>query len=121
MIFFIILNLILVATISAIPSPPAVYSAIIYNKQNSPVQCHIIWSQPSGDRLQSGLFTIETLNYHVVKEQTIEMGTWKALAIIKEIRCGSLALIAPFDKVKSPQKNWMFLVQADEIVSAGPT
>jgi hypothetical protein len=109
--------LFLASTISALVAPPDVYSAVIHNNQNSPIECNIIWSKPSGHTLQSGLFTIETKQNFHTDEKTIDMGTWQAHAIIKEIHCGNLVLKAPFEGVESPKTNWEFVVHPDKIVS----
>jgi len=98
-------------------APRDVYSAVIHNKQNSPIQCNIIWSPPSGPTLQSGLLTIAQNQNHLIGERQISMGTWKARAVIIEIDCGDLTLKAPFNGVNSPKTNWDFFVYSDEIVS----
>jgi hypothetical protein len=108
-----------VSTISALSAPPDVYSAVIHNAQDSPIECNIIWSKPSDDTLQSGLFTIEQKQNYYTDEKTIDMGTWQAHAIIKEIHCGDLVLTAPFEGVESPKTNWEFTVYSDKIVSDG--
>jgi len=107
------------STISAsirIVAPRDVYSAVIHNKQNSPIQCNIIWS-PSSSIFQNSFFTIEQNKNHFISEQQIDMGTWKARASIVEIDCGDLSLKAPFDGVNSPKTNWDFFVYPNEIVS----
>ncbi|CAF2722895.1 unnamed protein product [Rotaria sp. Silwood2] len=119
MIYFTIWTLFLASTISASLAPRVVYSAVIYNAQNASIQCSVVWSQPSGSTLESGLFAVEKCDYYVVEEKTVDMGTWEAYAIIEEIHCGNLVLTAPFDNVTSPVKNWEFHVQPDEIVSFG--
>ncbi|CAF2951682.1 unnamed protein product [Rotaria sp. Silwood2] len=119
MIYFTIWTLFIASTISTLPAPRVVYSAVIYNAQNSSIQCSVVWSQPSGSTLESALFAIEKYDYYVVEEKTVDMGTWIAYEIIEEIHCGNLVLTAPFDNVTSPVKNWEFHVQPDEIVSFG--
>ncbi|CAF1120476.1 unnamed protein product [Rotaria sordida] len=113
--------LFLISTILSTPSPRIVYSAIIYNAQDSPTDCNIIWSQPSDSTLESGSFTIGRHEYYLVDEKEIEMDTWTANAVIKQIRCGKLVLDAPFDKVTSPERKWKFRVESDKIVSVGPS
>ncbi|CAF0821293.1 unnamed protein product [Rotaria sp. Silwood1] len=121
MIYFAIGTLFLASRILASLPPAVVYSAAIYNAQDSPIQCNVIWSQPSGPTLESGLFPIEQHESYSVKEKIIKMETWEANAIIEEIHCGKLVLKAAFDKVTSPQKNWLFRVEQDAIVSVGPS
>jgi hypothetical protein len=116
-IYSVICILFLSSTISALVAPPVVYSATIYNAQNSPIQCNIIWSKSSGDTVQSDLFTIEKNNNYFINEKTTNMGTWHAHAVIQEIHCGNLVLTAPFAGVKSPKKDWAFTVYPNEIVS----
>jgi hypothetical protein len=120
-IYFAICALFLSSTVSGLRAPPVVYSAVIHNEQNTPVQCNIVWSKPSGHTLQSGLFTVEQKQYYLANEQKISMGTWEARATIQEIHCGNLVLTAPFDKVNSPKTNWEFLIQSDKIISVGPS
>ncbi|CAF4059095.1 unnamed protein product [Rotaria sp. Silwood1] len=121
MIYFTIWALFLASIISASSAPPVVYSAVIYNAQNSSIQCSVVWSQPSGSTLESDLFTIEKYDYYVVEEKTVDMGTWKAYETIEEVHCEDLVLTAPFNNVTSPLKNWEFHVHSNEIVSFGPS
>ena len=116
-IYFAICTLFLVSTALAIRAPPVVYSAVIHNAQNSPVQCHIKWAKPESDSLESQLVTVEKNKDVFTDEKLIDMGTWKARAIIEEIRCGELVLTAPFDGVTSPSTNWQFIVESDKIKS----
>lgn len=123
-IYFTICILFLFGTTSArvrAPAPRVVYSAVILNKQDSPVQCNVVWSSPHGETLTSNLFSVDVKNYHTVKEETVDMGGWIAARILKTIHCGDLVLNAPFDKVHSPVKNWEFHVETDKIVSVGPS
>ncbi|CAF2920068.1 unnamed protein product [Rotaria sp. Silwood2] len=122
MIYFVICTLFLAPRIFASSAPRIIYSAVIYNVQDSPIQCSVIWSQPPPDpTLESGLFTIEKHDYYIVKSKVIQLEGWEANGIIQQIRCGNLLLSAPFDKVTSPEKNWKFRVESDEIISVGPS
>lgn len=108
------------STISATvqrPAPPVVYSAVIHNEQNAPIQCHVVWSEASGGLQKSQLFTVEKLHKYIVDEKLESMGSWEARSVIEEIHCGTLVLKAPFDGVKSPKLAWNFFVQTDKIVS----
>ncbi|CAF1237933.1 unnamed protein product [Rotaria magnacalcarata] len=102
------------------PAPRDVYTAVIYNAQNKPIQCSIIWSQPHDLQQESAIFTVEKHDCQLTKEKTIGMGTWEARGVIKEIHCGNRVLAAPFYGVTSPQTNWGFRVESNEIVSMGP-
>jgi hypothetical protein len=117
MIKFVICIVYIASTISALSAPPDVYSAVIYNTQDSPIECNIIWSKPEGLTLQSGLFTIENKQHFHAIEKTIDMGTWEARAVIEQIQCGDLVLKAPFEGVHSPKTDWKFTVHSDKIVS----
>lgn len=120
-IHFTIGTLFVFMAVSALRAPADVYSAVIRNGQGKPVQCNVIWSKPTGQNLETGLFTVERDQPFLTNEKTVDMGTWTARASIQEIRCGKLVLTAPFDKVTSPTVNWKFLVQPDEILSVGPS
>ncbi|CAF1432159.1 unnamed protein product [Adineta steineri] len=120
MIYFTVCTLLFASTCLALRAPAVVYSAIIENACDTPIQCSIVWSQVSGQTLQSGLFTIANKQNYLVNEHETTIDTWKARSIIQEIHCGKLVLAAPFDKVISPQTNWKFIVQSDKIVSVGP-
>jgi len=109
--------LFLASTISATIAPPHIYSAVIHNAQNSPIQCHIVWLKGADDKSQSDLFTIERSEKFFTGEKSIDMGSWQGRAVIDEIHCGDLALKAPFDGVNSPKQNWEFVVHPDEIKS----
>jgi hypothetical protein len=106
--------------ISTIPAPTVVYSAIIFNKQNSPIQCTIFWLQPSGDILISDLVQIEPDDDYKVNAISSDTDGLEVQAIIKEIQCEDLVLVAPFDGVDSPSRDWIFAVQSDEILSLNP-
>ncbi|UJR10220.1 hypothetical protein I4U23_014433 [Adineta vaga] len=121
MIYFVLCALICATTISATLAPRDVYSAVIQNAQDKPIQCSILWSKPSGEGLESALFTVEHKQHYLASEKKMNMGTWEAHAAIQEIHCGNLILKAPFDKVTSPVQNWEFIVQQDKIVSVGPS
>jgi hypothetical protein len=112
--------LFLLSTISAVTSPLIIYSAIIYNKQGSTIQCNVIWLVPSGALLQSDTFSIEENNSYIVHEQIIDMGSWDARAVINSIQCGDLVLNAPFKGVEGPSINWKFLVKWNRIFSIRP-
>ncbi|CAF3418661.1 unnamed protein product [Rotaria socialis] len=101
------------------PAPRDVYTAVIYNAQNKSIQCSVIWSQPYGLQQESAIFTVEKHNCELTKKKTIGMGTWEARGVIKEIQCDNLVLKAPFYGVTSPQTNWGFRVEPNEIVSMG--
>jgi hypothetical protein len=122
MIYFNILLLFIFTTIFAmprLPSPRVVYSAVIYNKQDSPVDCNILWLTPLSATLDSSLLTVGVNNYYAVNETTANMGSWTARKIIQSIHCGGLVLDAPFPKVHSPSLNWQFDIEPDQIVSVG--
>jgi hypothetical protein len=119
-IYFVICILFFLSTISTQFAPPIVYSATIFNKQNSPIQCTIFWLQRSGDILQSDLFQIEPDDDYKANAISSNIGGLETRAIINEIRCGDLSLIAPFDGVESPSRDWIFAVQSNEILSLNP-
>lgn len=121
MIYLSVFTLILVSTISALPAPRVIYSAVIYNAQDSPVSCCVVWSPMENTNLDNGQLTIETNTYHSLKENTIDMDGWQAAATIETIICGDLSISAPFDNVNSPAKCWEFHVKTDKIVSVGPS
>ncbi|CAF1443993.1 unnamed protein product [Rotaria sordida] len=121
MIYLAIFTLCLTSKILALPAPSVVYSAVIYNAQELPIQCNVFRSHPDGRLLKYRPFTIRRNEYRLIKEVTLNMGTWTAVAIVKKIKCGNLVLTAPFDHVRSIQHNWEFHVQPDKIVSVGPS
>lgn len=113
------LTLFCVSIISARPAPRIIYSAVIYNAQNSPITCSVVWSEPNDRTLESAPFTLGVNKYHLVEQKIIDMGGWEGSAIIRRINCGDLSLSAPFDKVNSPAKYWQFHVEENRIVSDG--
>ncbi|CAF2831350.1 unnamed protein product [Rotaria sp. Silwood2] len=121
MIYFAIVTLCLASRISARPPPAFVQSAVIYNTQKLPIQCYVVRSHPYGRLLKYRSFTIRENEYRLLKEVILNMGTWTSYAPIKKIQCGNLVLTAPFDRVKSIEKNWEFHIQPDKIVSVGPS
>jgi hypothetical protein len=119
-IYFVIGVLFILSTISARPSPLIIYSAVIYNKQNSSIQCKITWLKPTGGTLQSDLLQIEPNKVNVVDEQLFDMGSWTARAIIQRIQCNDFVLAAPFEGVRGPSIKWRFVVKSDRIASVKP-
>ncbi|UJR35800.1 hypothetical protein I4U23_028548 [Adineta vaga] len=120
-IYFSLCILLFSSTISTLPSPTDVYSAVIYNSRNSAIKCKIGWLTPSSTKLQSNLISVAGNQYYTVKEKLFDMDTWTARGIIKRIRCGDLVLRAPFPNVKTVQENWEFRVEPSKIVSVGPS
>lgn len=116
-IYFAVCVLFLASTILAAMPPTDVYSAIIYNAQDSKISCRIVWSKPSNAEEEDGLFTIDKGKYYTVNEKQIDMGDWVARGAIHQIQCGDLVLTAPFDGVNSPSVNWKFRIESNEIVS----
>jgi len=106
--------------IFALPSPRIIYSAIIYNRQNTSIQCQITWRTPENYILLSKVLTIPKHQQHSVDEHLIDMGTWTGRAIIDQVQCESdLVLNAPFDGVQHPSVQWIFVVTSDRIISLG--
>jgi hypothetical protein len=121
-IYFFICVLCFTSTISAIPAPAVVYSAVIYNTQNTSIQCNIGWLHPSGKTVQDNRFTVEKNNYYLINQKNVDLEEgWTAREIIQEIHCGELVLKSPFKKVHSPTSNWEFRVGSERIVSVGPS
>ncbi len=121
MITFGICALFFISTISALPAPgSSLYSAVIENKQNAPIQCTISWESRNGPLPNKDTITIDSMESSIVNERDIDMGTWTAAAIIKTIECGDLVLNAPFQGVVSIQRLWKFSVEPNNIVSVGP-
>ncbi|CAF3019215.1 unnamed protein product [Rotaria sp. Silwood2] len=120
-VYFAIFTLCLASRISTLPAPAVVYSGVIYNAQKLPIQCHVFRSHPNGHLLKYRPFTIRKNEYRLIKKVTLNMGMWTAVAIITKIQCGNLVLTAPFDHVKSIERNWEFHVQPDKIISFGPS
>ena len=110
-----------ISMISAIRSPAVVYSAVIENAQDASIKCHVFWSKPLGDTLQSDILTVKKSEIYATKEKKFDMGTWTARGVIAKISCGNIVLSAPFDQVKSPSTNWRFRVESNKIVSVGPS
>jgi hypothetical protein len=119
MIFFSLCILLLFSTISTLPTPAVVYSAVIHNVQGSPVECSIGWRTPSNNKLQKQSIEVQQNKYYTVNQKLFDMGTWTARGIITRIRCGDLVLRAPFPNVKKIEENWEFRVEPDAIVSVG--
>jgi hypothetical protein len=119
MICYVVCILCSISAISAIRSPAVVYSAVIQNAQDGPIQCHVFWSKPIGDTLKSDVLTVKKTESYSTKEQKFDMGTWTARGVIAKISCGDLVVTAPFDQVKSPSTNWRFRVESNKIVSVG--
>ncbi len=120
MISFVICALCLVSTLSAIPSPGMVFSAVIRNSQNAPVECVVGWGTFSTTVPINVAVTIESNQHTVINEKIVDMGTWSAAAFIEEINCGDLKLVAPFPKVTRTQRCWQFLVEPNKLTSVGP-
>ena len=111
-----------ISAISTIPAPAVIYSAVIQNAQDGPIQCHVFWSTPLDDTLKSEVLTVKKSESYSVKEQTFNMGgTWTARGIVEKISCGNLVVTAPFDGVTGPDINWQFRVESNKILSVGPS
>ncbi|CAF4369808.1 unnamed protein product [Rotaria sp. Silwood2] len=106
MVYFTIFTLCLASRISTLPAPAV---------------CHVFRSHPNGHLLKYRPFTIRKNEYRLIKKVTLNMGMWTAVAIITKIQCGNLVLTAPFDHVKSIERNWEFHVQPDKIISVAPS
>jgi hypothetical protein len=119
-IYFVIGFVVFLSTISARPSPRVIYSAVIYNKQNSSIQCKITWLKPTGGTLQSDLLQVEANKIYAVNEKLFDMDTWTARAIIQRIQCDDFVLVAPFEGVHGPSIKWKFVVKSDGIASIKP-
>jgi hypothetical protein len=122
MITFGICVLFLVSTISAAAAPPMVFSAVIQNKHNTPVQCTMSWASFGEDSPidDDDTFTIGRMESKTVKNKEIDMGAWKMSVPLKRIQCGELLVIAPFEGVKSVEYFWKFSIEQDTIRSIGP-
>lgn len=110
----------IISTISATvrsPAPAVVYSAIIHNEQNAPIDCYVVRTTSSKDNLQSAGFTIQAKKQYIVDEVVNNEGTFQTRATIKEIHCGQLSITEPFDGVTSPKTNWDIYVEPTKIVS----
>lgn len=90
--------------ISAMLPPRDVYSAVIVNGQNQPVDCRITYEESNGATLQSAKFTVTKDKPHVLGERVKSMGTWEARSPIRTIQCGLLSLTAPFQGVTGPDR-----------------
>lgn len=122
MITFGICVLFLVSTISASAAPPMVFSAVIQNKQNTPIQCTLSWASFGEDSPidDDDTFTIGSMESKTVKNKEIDMGAWKMSVPLKRIQCGEFLVIAPFEGVKSVEYLWEFSIEQDTIRSIGP-
>lgn len=107
-------------TISTLPAPKVVYSAIIYNAQDTPIDCRVTWLKPTEELLQGDLFQIPQRKGFTIREKLFDMGTWEARGVIDKVQCGSLVLQAPFEAVTSPSVSWRFVVRPNKIYSIKP-
>lgn len=119
-IYFTVCILFFLLNISARPSPQVIYSATIYNRQDSTISCNVLWLQPSNEILESETFHIQENGNFTVNETIVNMGTWDARLIIDGIQCNGLKLKAPFRGVTAPSVNWIFVVQPNKIRSIKP-
>ena len=121
MIFFSVCTILLFSVSASLPTPAVVYSAVIHNVQDSPVECSISWRTPKSKKLEKQVVAVSPDRYYTVNQKLFDMGTWTARGIIKRIHCGELDLSAPFPNVKSVEENWEFRVEPDRVVSVGPS
>ncbi len=119
-IYFLICFLFFLSTISARPSPLVIYSAVIYNRQNSSIDCKLTWLKPTGGTLQSDLLKIDTNKAYVANEELFDMDGWTARGIIQRVQCNDFILTAPFEGVRGPSIKWKFVVLPNGIVSIRP-
>ncbi|UJR35799.1 hypothetical protein I4U23_028547 [Adineta vaga] len=115
-----VFTLCLLSTLSAEPIPGIVFSAVVRNIRNIPVDCSIGWGTFSVTAIPNEIITIPSNQQTIVNEKIVDMGTWTAGAFIESITCGDLGLIAPFPKVTKTQRCWQFNVEPNKLVSVGP-
>ncbi|CAF1690095.1 unnamed protein product, partial [Adineta ricciae] len=113
--FFSLCAILCISAISAGIPPMVIYSAVIENQQDHPVQCSITWSKYPGDRLERTLFTVERQQEYFANEQRAKVDTMVVRATIEEIRCGDLVLKAPLGVTK-PFVTWRFAIRQNAIV-----
>jgi len=123
MIAFGICALFLISTISGLPRIPAptgrIRSAVIQNKQYVPIRCTVSWEVLGSDNsVNPDVFTIDSMQSKIVNEKLLDMGSWKAVAYMKTVKCGNLVLSAPFEGARIEQL-WKFSVESNRIVSEG--
>ncbi|CAF4580226.1 unnamed protein product [Rotaria sp. Silwood1] len=119
MISFMFCAFFIISTISAIPAPGIVLSAVIRNTQNTPVQCTISWAIDNDQTSNHHIITVESNKYKVVFEKNINTSEFIAGAFIQQIHCGDLVLNAPFTRVLAVERLWEFRIESDRIVSVG--
>ena len=107
-------------TISALPAPKVVYSAIIYNAQDAHSDCKVTWLKPTEEILEGDLFGIPPRKGYAIREKLFDMGTWEARGIIDKVQCGSMVLKAPFEAVTGPSVSWRFVIRPNKIHSIKP-
>lgn len=119
-IYFLLSLAFFLPTILSTPSPQIIYSAIIYNGQDSPIDCKVTWLKPNQQLQESNSFQIPVKKGYPIEEKTFDMGGWEARAIINKIDCGSVSVTAPFEGVTNPSVNWRFVVRTKKIFSIKP-
>lgn len=119
-IYFLLSLTIFLPIISSTPSPPVIYSAIIYNGQDSTIECKVTWLKPTEELLESNSFQIPVRKGYPIGEKLFDMGGWEARAVINKIDCGTVSVTAPFEGVTSPSINWRFVVRSKKIFSVKP-
>lgn len=107
-------------TISTLPSPKVVYSAIIYNAQDAATDCKVTWLKPTQEILEGDSFRLAPRKGYTIREKIFNMDTWEARGVIDKVQCGSLVLKAPFEAVTGPSVSWRFVVRPNKIHSIKP-
>lgn len=122
MISFGICALFLIATVSAIPAPSGIRSAIIYNNQKIPVRCIISHQVINTNELQEPItVTIGSYETKTINEKIYNMGSWTAAPFISKIQCGNSVLLHPFKGVSTLEFLWKFEIASSNLLSVGPT
>lgn len=109
--------LIFLEPIVSLTAPQVVYSATISNQRTKNVRCRANWVFPSGDRIFTGVITIEKHGKYYLPEKSTREDGWISRAVIEKVSCGRLTLRAPFSGVDSPTSTWTFAVYPNEIIS----
>lgn len=119
LLFLTVIGLICASICQTALPPRDVYSGKIVNESGKQVTCSISWSKIENQPLRNQKFDLGHTQWFSAREQVFSMGTWEARAAIEEIRCGTMFLRAPFDKVHGPTENWKFVITANGIESVG--
>lgn len=98
-----------------------VYSAVIHNRQDVPVQCSITWKGIDGVFPEVDSFLIPSQQDVTVNEKTYPIGSAFFRAIIQEIQCGDSILEHPFEGARGINLLWNFDIEPTGLISAGPT